>query len=212
MNKASLIIFDLDGTIVDTATDVRRAINIALKEVGLPPISLNKTKQAIGPGPDRFAHITLGEENMHLQKEFFDIFPAIYYNNSAVSSKPFDGIVDVLQKIQLFCAVATNKMTYVSRHILDELDLVKYFKLVVGRDMVLNPKPDPELLYYILSKFSVKPRDALMVGDTNNDILSAQAADIPTCAVEWGYTPIEELKELEPDYIIKKPDDLLKLI
>ncbi len=208
MRNASLFIFDLDGTVVDTATDVRRAINIALKEVGLPPISLQQTKQAIGPGPDRFAQITLGEENMHLQKEFFDIFPAIYYNNSAVSTKPFAGIEEILQQIEQPCTIATNKMTYVSRHILDELNLSQYFKMVAGRDTVLNPKPDPEMLYYILAKFSTKPEDAIMIGDTNNDILSAKAAHIPTCAVNWGYTPIEELATLDPDHICETPEDL----
>ncbi|HOT96004.1 MAG TPA: HAD-IA family hydrolase [bacterium] len=207
------ILFDLDGTLVDTAPDVHRAINYARGQLGLPPLPLEEALKAIGPGADRFAATVLGEKQAHLLEPYLEIFRPYYLRICAERSRPFPGIVALLESLRAYrLAVVTNKRLVQSRALLRAIDLDKYFKLLVGPELVHHIKPAPDMILHALDHFGIDPDQALMVGDTDNDLLAAQAAGVACCGVGWGYADSDFLKSLRPDHFIETPEELLPVL
>jgi phosphoglycolate phosphatase len=207
------ILFDLDGTLVHTAPDVHAAINFAREKLGLPPISLEQALKAIGPGADRFAITVLDAENAHRLDEFIAIFRPYYLSICSQNSRPFPGIVELLESLKGYrLAVATNKRLEQTQHLLNALDLSKYFEILISPESVTRIKPAPDMIHHALDHFDLPPDQAIMVGDTDNDLLAAKAAGVTTCAVTWGYADLEFIKSLKPDYLIDKPEELLPIL
>lgn len=207
------ILFDLDGTLVHTAPDVYVAINYTREKLGLPPLSLEQALKAIGPGADRFAVTVLGTSHAHLLEDYLEIFRPYYLQICAERSRPFPGIVELLGALSDYrLAVVTNKRLAQSKTLLEAIDLAKYFDLLVGPDLVTNIKPAPDMITYALDQFHLPPQAALMVGDTDNDILAAKAAGVATCAVSWGYADTSFLKSLHPDHFIHSAEELLPIL
>lgn len=207
------LLFDLDGTLVHTAPDVHTAINYARGQLGLPPISFEQALKAIGPGADRFVYTVLGEENAHLLEPYLAIFRPYYLNICAQNSRPFPGIVALLDRLQGYpLAVVTNKRLEQSMALLKAIELDRYFRLFVGPELVTRIKPAPDMIQYVLDQFGIAPDQALMIGDTDNDLLASKAAGVPCCAVGWGYADPQFLKSLQPDYFIETPGDLLQIL
>jgi len=207
------ILFDLDGTLVHTAPDVHRAINYARGELGLPPLSLAQALKAIGPGSDRFAQTVLGDEHTHLLEGYLEIFRPYYLQICAENSRPFPGIVELLEALRSYrLAVVTNKRLVQSQALLKTIDLIDYFDLLVGPELVDHIKPAPDMIHYALDQLGLAPDQALMVGDTDNDLLAARAAGVTNCAVTWGYSDTDFIRSLAPDHLIDKPDELLPIL
>jgi len=207
------ILFDLDGTLVHTAPDVHRAINYARSVLGLPPLSLAQALKAIGPGSDRFAQTVLGDEYAHLLEEYLEVFRPYYLKICAENSRPFPGIVELLDALKEYrLAVVTNKRLVQSRALLEAIDLLPYFELLVGPELVDHIKPAPDMIHYALDQLGLAPDQAIMVGDTDNDLLAARAAGVKNCAVTWGYSDIAFIHTLKPDHLIDKPEELLPLL
>jgi 2-phosphoglycolate phosphatase len=207
------ILFDLDGTLVHTAPDVYIAINYAREKLGLTPLPLEQALKAIGPGADRFAFTVLGEQHAHLLDEYLAIFRPYYLEICAERSRPFPGITELLTALENYrLAVVTNKRLQQSKTLLKALDLVKYFDLLVGPELVSRIKPAPDMIHYALDQFGLPPDQVLMVGDTDNDLLAAKAAGVPTCAVSWGYADTNFLKSLQPDHFIDQAHELLPIL
>ncbi len=209
-----LVIFDLDGTLVDTVTDVHISLNLALKQIGLQEISLQSAKRAIGPGPDEFLIHVLGKENMHHGEEFQQAFRPIYWERCTDHAIPFEGIVPLLNSLRekgIKLAVATNKAKRGTDPMLKALHLDDYFDLILSRDDVERPKPFPDMLLKACEQLNVFPRNALMVGDTDNDILASRDAGVKSCVALWGYSfHFGELLELA-NYSAEHPQNVLEL-
>jgi phosphoglycolate phosphatase len=210
-----MIIFDLDGTVLDTAPDVHRCINEALSIMGLSPLTLEQTKTAIGPaGRHSFSTNVLGPNHEHRVDEFIQIFRPIYFDGCCIDTKPFDGVTELLETLSgtLPMVVASNKSQPYSEKILDCLNLRHYFEFVIGPERVQHPKPAPDMLTFGMERLQVSPNDVLMVGDTDNDILAAQAVPMDACGVSWGYMPPSDLADLNPTFMIKAPSELIEKI
>jgi len=213
MKKYDIVIFDLDGTLCDTAMDVHTSINETLSLMKLPNIDISQSRRAIGPGPMDFAHIVLGDHVERLP-EFRKIFAPIYYENCTNETKPFDGIVNILEKLKPHTklVVGTNKAERGALRTLKGTNLYKYFDAIVTRDMVKNPKPAPDMLYHICYNYTIPCERAIMIGDTDNDILSANAAGVAGCLALWGYSDhFESLKKIAT-HAINHPNELLSII
>ena len=206
MNDLTLV-FDLDGTLVDTAPDLIAATNHVLEHMGCPrrrkdPASLYRPRRQVhgrarhGPCGGRLS----GEERERLLEQFLDH----YGRNIAVGSRPFEGTVEALQSFRrqgAKLAVCTNKMEAMSRALLDALDLSRFFSAIAGRDTLATCKPHPEHLLGTIRLAGGNPARAIMIGDSRVDIATAKAANMPVIAVSFGYTDTP-VAELDPDAII----------
>ncbi|MBN1479869.1 HAD-IA family hydrolase [candidate division KSB1 bacterium] len=199
MPQTELVIFDLDGTLVDTATDVHLCLNLALQEMNLPLISLETAKKAIGPGPKEFVKYVLADR-VDLAEEFVQIYRPFYMKHCADNAELYDGIIELLRELQanrIKMAVATNKTHRATEIVLRALAIDSCFDVVVARDQVAQPKPAPDMLLHICERLNILPKNALMLGDTDNDILAANAAEIRSCLALWGFSEhFEALKKI----------------
>ncbi len=200
------LVFDLDGTLVDTAPDLVAATNHVLDHVGLPRIDAQSLRPYIGHGARVMieratAGAELGEaDHEQLLERFLDYYSA----HIAVGSRPFEGAVDALEMFQAAgakLAVCTNKREGMSRQLLDTLDLTRFFTAIAGRDTLPDSKPHPGHLLGTIGLAGGNAARAIMIGDSSVDIATAKAARVPVIAVSFGYadTPIGTF---EPDAVI----------
>lgn len=214
MMQANTIIFDLDGTLVDTAPDLTLALNHVLAHEGRPPVHGTQVRGLVGRG----ARVLI-EEAMAMTGEavsrdrlgaLLDLFVEYYGHNIARESVVFPGVRQTLQSFSrdgLLMGVATNKYEGLSRQLLEALDLQQHFPVVVGGDTLNVRKPDPEHLLEVVRRLGGDPRRALMVGDSTADIDAAKAAGMRSVAVSFGY-PNAPVSEMGADAIIDSFRDL----
>ena len=215
MHAIDLVIFDLDGTLVDTQKDVFISLNLALEQINLPLISLETAKKAIGPGPDEFLRYVIGESNLHRGEDFRNAFRPIYSERCADHAALFDGIsalLSELKKAGIKLAVATNKARSGTDPILRVLEIEHFFDIIMTRDEVENPKPKPDMLLAACERLEIETNRALMLGDTDNDILAAEAAGVKSCLALWGYFhQMDELKKIA-DFAVEHPLHVLEFV
>ena len=202
------IVFDLDGTLVDTAPDLTAATNHALALVGLAPIPVARLLPFIGHGSKamidaglRFHNRTIGESEL---TRLHDQFLVFYADNVAVASRPFEGIPDLLDELAdagARLAVCTNKVEHLSKALLRTLGLDRRFAAIAGRDTFDVFKPAPGHLIRTVEMAGGRADRAVMVGDSEVDIATAAAAGIPSIAVTFGYTT-RPVRELGPGAVI----------
>lgn len=195
--REATIVFDLDGTLVDTAPDLIHATNHTMRLCGLPPVAAAELRPWIGFGARRMivealrysGHERTDDEIDDLLAEFLTHYSA----NIAAASQPFDGAREVLKRLRSAgarLAVCTNKREALSRQLLTELDLLDLFDALAGRDTFPVCKPDPEHLFGSIRLANGHPARAIMVGDSPTDIATARAAGIRVVAVSFGYTDV----------------------
>ena len=214
MTSSHTIVFDLDGTLVDTAPDLITALNYVLDREGLPPVPMASARNMIGAGARKLIERGLEAEGRSVTVADMDRmtadFIAYYADNIAVESRPFEGLEAALDHFAAKghrLAVCTNKLEGLSRLLLNALGLAPRFAAICGQDTFQIQKPDPEILRRTIHAAGGELSRAVMVGDSGTDIATARAAGIPVVAVDFGYseTPI---KELRPDRVISHFDDL----
>ena len=208
------IIFDLDGTLVDTAPDLIDTLNLILGREGLPPVAYHEARTLIGFGARRMIErgLALSAKTVpsgEIDRMFVD-FIAHYSGHIADRSRPFPGLeaaLDLLAARGCRFAVCTNKMERLSVQLLEALGLAGRFAAICGSDTFGVQKPDARAVLSTLRKCGGAASRALMVGDSQTDIAAAKAAGIPVVAVDFGYTETP-VSELGPDKIISHFDDL----
>jgi len=209
-----LIVFDLDGTLVDTAPDLIGALNVVLDREGLPPVPLASARQMIGAGARRLIERGLEAEGRavtpgDLERMTAD-FIAHYADHIADESRPFDGVVETLDHLAergFRLAVCTNKLEWLSRRLLDRLDLTDRFAAICGADTFGVAKPDPVILRQTVVRAGGSIAATLMVGDSGPDVGVARRAGVPVVGVDFGYTEVP-ITDLAPDLIISAMADL----
>jgi phosphoglycolate phosphatase len=215
---ALTVVFDLDGTLVDTAPDLIETLNVVFAREGMPPVAYAAARDMIGGGARKMIESGLKLEGRTLSDgtvdRMFKDFIAYYADHIADRSQPFPGLdaaLDGLAARGCRFAVCTNKLEGLSRLLLEALGLTRRFAAICGQDTFGIQKPDPEILRRTIQAAGGEIRRAVMVGDSGTDIATARAANIPVVAVDFGYseTPI---KELRPDRLIGHFDELAAAI
>jgi phosphoglycolate phosphatase len=208
------IVFDLDGTLVDTAPDLVAATNHALSDLGLPPLSAAVLRPQIGFGARRMIIEGLRITGTALPETEVDRLLArflLYYEaNIAAESRPFPGAVPVLERLRdagARLAVCTNKRESLSRALLAALGLADHFAALAGRDTFPSSKPDPGHLLGTIALAGGAARQAVMIGDTRIDVATAKAASVPVVACAFGYSDVA-VDELGADAVIRHFDEL----
>jgi phosphoglycolate phosphatase len=209
------VVFDLDGTLVDTAPDLVGATNHALADLGLSPVSAHVLRPWISFGARRMivealAHAQAPRPETEVDR-LLDLFLGYYEANIARESRPFPGAVEAIAALTSAgarLAVCTNKRESLSRALLNALDLDRHFHGLAGRDTFPVCKPHPDHLLGAIRLAGGDHSRALMIGDSDVDIRTAKAAHVPVVAVSFGYTEIP-VAELGPDRVIDHYNALL---
>jgi phosphoglycolate phosphatase len=208
------VIFDLDGTLVDTAPDLVDSLNLILAREGMPPLPYGRARLMIGGGVKPMLERALQAEGRAMPPQevdrIFENYLAHYASHIADRSRPFPGLetaLDELTSRNCRLAVCTNKFEGLSRRLLDALGLSHRFEAICGQDTIGVKKPDPRILQETLRRAGGSPRRALLVGDSPTDIDTARAAGIPIVAVDFGYSD-PPVATFAPDRLISHFDSL----
>lgn len=213
MFKADLLIFDLDGTLIDSSEDIAWAVNKTLKQMGFEELSYQAIKDRIGWGVKMLLEKVLPEERHNLLEEVRAIFMVYYSNHLLIRTRPYNSVIDVLEYYKnKKLAVATNKPLNLTEKILDGLNIADYFKKVVGGDGVQNKKPAPEAIEIILKELNASPKEAVFIGDSKIDIEAGKKAGVITIGAAYGFRGRQELEEAGANVIIEDIKELIQEI
>ncbi|MCX5494239.1 phosphoglycolate phosphatase [Kaistia dalseonensis] len=208
------LVFDLDGTLVDTAADLVATLNVILTHENLAPVPYADARSMVGHGArvliERGLAANGASRDSAAIDRLFDAYIAHYSAHIADHSLPFPGVTDALDHFAAegwLLAVCTNKLEGLSVQLLDALSLSSRFAAICGADTFAARKPDPIALTGTIERAGGDRRRAIMVGDSKTDIDTALAASVPVVAVDFGYTPVP-VTELGPDLVISHFDEL----
>ena len=214
MTSSPTIVFDLDGTLVDTAPDLISALNVVLDREGLPPVPLHAARNMIGAGARKLIERGLEAEGRAMTVKELDRmtadFIAYYGEHIADASRPFEGLESALDDLAASgcrLAVCTNKLEWLSKRLLDQLGLTSRFAAICGADTFGVSKPDPVILQQTVARAGGEIASTIMVGDAGTDIGVARRAGVPVIGVSFGYTDVP-IAELNPDRLIHHMRDL----
>jgi phosphoglycolate phosphatase len=206
-----LVIFDLDGTLVDSLQDITNAVNYSIQGLGLPEFSVSQIIELIGEGISSLIGKILPDHLSEMKDQVLDRFLEYYSEHLLDNTRPYPGVKETLQALTAYKkAVVSNKREILSRKILKNLDLLSHFDILIGSETVKEKKPSPMPIIFALEKFSLSPRNAVIVGDSDVDIKAGKAAGTFTIAVTYGYRHRSSLSTA--DYIIDSFSDLRHIL
>lgn len=206
------ILFDLDGTILDTLTDITNAVNHTLKKFGYAEVTQKEVRSFLGNGAKVLISKALKENTSNLD-EVLTYYINHYEQNSEIHTKPYEGINNLLNKLKpdFKLAVVSNKHQKAVEKIIENY-FPNIFDVIIGETSNLPKKPAPDMLYHALTLLNSNGDSSLFIGDSEVDIETGKRAGIDVVAVPWGFRDKEELALLEPNYLIDEVDDILLLL
>ncbi len=212
-----LAIFDLDGTLLDTIDDLATAVNYALSVNSLPTHAIQSYRMMVGNGVRRLVERALPEEkrSQGVIDQLLVDFRQYYNGHLYDLSRPYDGIIQLLEELHdrgVALAVASNKYESAVKELIGHFFGNLPFVAVCGNIEGVPVKPDPSIVFRILSENPIPKADVIYIGDSAVDIETARRACVDSVAVTWGFRPLKELQEAVPDHIIDSPVELLDLI
>jgi len=209
------VLFDLDGTLLDTAPDFQTALNLLLAEENKQPLSQEEVKVMVSHGSaDLIANA------FHMEATHPDFEPlrarllTFYLQHLSENTRYFQGLDASLSYIEqqgLAYGIVTNKPSLYADKIIADLNIE--VDCLICPDHVAKPKPDPEALLLACQQLGCEPEEAIFVGDHDRDVIAGKAANMPTVAAAWGYIPLgESVEDWKADYLVQAPEDLLPLL
>lgn len=211
MIPISLLIFDLDGTLVNTLDDITASVNYTLDRLGRPPLPSDTVRQYVGDGIEMLMTRSLGKAAERIA-DAVTIYREHHKQNLSVRSSLYPAVQETLEYFSSIpLAVISNKTMEFVRPLLDDLGIGRYFSLIIGADFGLPLKPAPDSVQRIMAEFNVPKDQTLIVGDGTTDISAGKAAGALTCSVTYGFRSESELRKAGPDYIIHDLTQLKKM-
>jgi phosphoglycolate phosphatase len=211
MKPIDLLIFDLDGTLVNTIEDIAASVNHTLVSVGYASISLDTVRRYVGDGVEMLMTRALAGRAGRID-EAVSIYKNHHRRNLVVRSALYPTVRETLEHFtSLPMAVISNKTMEFVGPLLDRLDLSRYFKQVIGADSGLPLKPAPDAVQTLMTRFKAPKERTLIVGDGTTDVQAGKAAGIITCSVTYGFRSEEELRRAGPDFMIREMSELMAL-
>ena len=212
-----LVIFDLDGTLLNTIADLAESANYALKQLGYPTHDVETIRTFVGNGINKLLERALPDEEkteenvMRMRTHFVP-----YYDiHNADLSTPYPGIISLLEELQakgLMIAVASNKYQEATVKLVKQYFPMINFVEILGQREGINVKPDPTIVFDILKKANVSPEETLYVGDSGVDMQTAINAGVDAVGVTWGFRPRAELEGFCPMGLIDGAEELLRFV
>lgn len=215
MMKFNSVVFDLDGTLLDTLGDLRDSVNFALEKNNLPKRTTEEICSFVGNGIRLLIERSV-PENTPIEitdKCFFD-FKEYYKDHSAILTKPYDGIIDLLTTLReknVKIAVVSNKADFAVKTLMED-----YFKglydCAYGERAGVERKPAPDGVFGAISEMGADLENTVYIGDSEVDVETSKNAKLPCISVTWGFRDKEVLESLNPEYIVDRPSDILNII
>jgi len=214
--KFKAVIFDLDGTLVDSLHDIADSMNIVLQNYNFPTHSYEKHQSFIGSGIRSLVHNALPESHRNEQQidDCFNSMIEVYRDNCTCKTKPYDGIVELLDNLKsrdITLSVLSNKADEFTKKITHTL-FPNYFDPVVGLKVEAHKKPNPKVAVELSETLGIKTEEIIYLGDTGIDMQTANNANMCAVGVLWGFRPKEELISNGANYVLSNPLDLLNII
>ena len=209
------VIFDLDGTLVDTLADLTDAINFALKKLAQPARTVDECRMMIGSGVRKFVKRALTEDKQHLVDDILSEMRAFYTQNCLKQARLYDGIAQMVAQLTgrgIALAVCTNKDQGDARQIIDHFFGGSVFDPVIGARQGCPIKPHRQATAPIVDSFGLDPREMVFVGDSDIDIATAENGQMPFIGVSWGFRSVDELQAAGAKIIIDFPEELVELV
>lgn len=207
--QIDLIIFDLDGTLIDSKEDIANSVNYMLSELGLNRLENETIYSYVGKGVPRLVERALSKENLDKFDKALSLFKEHYSEHLLDITTLYPNVIDTLNHYKSKKkALVTNKDERYTFPILNELDISDYFEIILCGDSMNNKKPHPEPINSVIDKLKIDKKQSVIVGDGNADITAGKNAEIFTCGVTYGFGSREELESANADIIIEDIIDL----
>lgn len=207
MKEIDLLIYDLDGTLIDSVDDIVNAVNWMLGELKLPKRSKEEIRTFVGSGVQSLVERSLGPENFNYREKALKVLKKRYTEHLLDHTKLYPGVLETLQHFKSKKqAVVTNKPEKFSIEILKALHAMPYLSLIVGGDTLRTKKPSPEGIFHVLEQLKIKNDRSVLVGDSSIDIETARNAKIDICFVTYGLG--SGSGEFKPNFVIDQFDEL----
>jgi phosphoglycolate phosphatase len=210
-----LCVFDLDGTLVYTLSDLTDSLNYALEQFGFPPLSEAEVSAIVGHSTKYMSEHAVPPEHIDKADAVLETYQKHYSRHYMDRSYPYDGMVDAVMAIKragVRVAVVSNKPHADTVKVVDALYPKDTFSFVLGRTNKFAIKPAPDSLEFVMDFFHVKPEEAVYVGDSDVDVAFARNANMRCVAVKWGYRSVEELLAAGADCMTDDPKELVELV
>jgi phosphoglycolate phosphatase len=209
------MIFDLDGTLVDTIEDLADAMNEGLSSLGCPTLTVEQAAGMVGSGLKNFVSQALPADRQDLQADLLSRMVSFYRQNCLNKTRPYEGLVetlDLLRRKGIRLAVLTNKNQAPAEIIVNHYFGTDLFNPVIGALDGRKVKPDPQTTLEIIQAWGLERSQVLYVGDSDIDVLTAKAAQVTCVACQWGYRSLDQLKAAGAEILIRHPRQLLDFL
>jgi len=203
-----LYLFDVDGTLLDSAADICSAVRQALAEVGVDSLTEPYLRSFIGHHLFDLFREVLPQSTQQDHEKLLARYRAIYHARRHASTRVYPGVSQMLAALRGLKSTATTKSSETARLVLEQFGLAPYFDHIQGTDGFPS-KPAPDVILKSLERLGVAPEHCLLIGDAAPDMEAGRRAGVRTCAVTWGYGDLEAMRAHQPDFWIHSPAELL---
>jgi phosphoglycolate phosphatase len=211
---APLILFDLDGTLVDSAVDLLNALNVIALREGVKPQALSAIRPVVSKGGRAMLAVAFADRDASQRELLLQPFLDVYAEAVATYSTPFDGVAEVLEAIEAAGSrwgIVTNKPHYLALGVVASMGWSERSAILIGGDTLPRRKPDPDQLLFACENLGVPPEHCIYVGDDERDIVAARNAGMKSVAALWGYREAQENPhDWKPDAFAENPLDLIR--
>lgn len=212
-----LVVYDLDGTLINSLDDLADCMNIALQSVSLKPYKVDEYRYFVGQGVANLVKDTINRQtdNADLQPRVKEVFDREYAEKSLNKTAPYSGVTEMLRELQskgVGQAVLSNKPQQFINTIAEKLLSSISFSALWGKKPMYNIKPDPQSLLALIAELNIPRSQCLYVGDSNVDVFTANNAKVDFCGVSWGFRGTKELKAAGADVVVDTPQQLMEYI
>lgn len=210
--KIELYIFDLDGTLIDSALDLAVSLERALAEEGIMGYTLDDLLARISVGSKNLIRDLVNDDRV-VERRVFDYYIKHYSANMFINTKLYPQVLDIMDCLKTkTVALLSNKREQPCRVILDHFKINHHFKMILGGDSLKLKKPSPEPIFHICKNLGIQPENTVMIGDSPVDIESATSAGAKSIGILDGLTPRNVMEQTKPDIMVERVGDLLALL
>lgn len=211
--KYKAVIWDLDGTLLDTLEDLKNSVNYGLASFGMPAITLEMTRRFVGNGVGRLIELAVPEgTDKETEKKVLDIFKAHYEEHSLDATQPYEGVVNVLKALKekgYKMAIVSNKIENAVGELAEKF-FPGLIDVAIGETPDVPKKPAPDMIFKALDRLDVEKDEAIFIGDSDVDVATGINSGLDMFTVLWGFRDEDELVEAGAKIFVRKPDEILE--